>query len=133
MVGPYMVIKIVKFLTLSLLLVQTCFAFEEMTCLGGIKRQNYTSSIYLGSEGHPVEGIWSGSLRIKGAVIDFYVENNNNGHFYKAKMQDLPEYIINENVLIFPASRSKKINDDLEIFIECRPFTVADYCRIHTC
>lgn len=109
------------------------FAHEELLCVGGIKNNNSTSVMELNPKDSSHDSELVGTLPGPQGTIVFGVETNQNDYRFKAQILDSSEMLINETVPTLPALRSKALPGGQKVYIDCRPFSSADYCRIHTC
>lgn len=123
-----------QLLTAAVLLTSSLgFAHEELLCVGGIKNNNHTTVLELTSKDSSHDSELVGTLPTPQGTIVFGVESNQNDYRFKVQILDASEMLIDEVVPTLPALRSKTLPDGQEVYIDCKPFNMADYCRIHTC
>ncbi|MGZ3742300.1 MAG: hypothetical protein ACXVB1_18205 [Pseudobdellovibrionaceae bacterium] len=104
-----------------LLISNLSFANDSLICVGGLKSGLYTTTIEL----HPdedFESLLEGTLPTEDGALQFYVQKQNQGYYFKAQKQNPPFLFISEKVPSLPAVRSKKINESQEIFIDCKTY-----------
>lgn len=121
-------------LSLGILVAQSGFAYEKILCVGGYKTPRLTYTVELTPELDLPGGLHEGSIAFGDhGNLQYTVQKLGDGYMYRAQMQNSSDLFINEKVEQFPAMRSKTISPDEEVFIECKPYSPIDYCRIHTC
>ncbi len=125
--------KFIYLTLVTLFLSLSCFANDEIFCTGGIKFQSSSIFVNLNEEGTSLGNGFYGSLNTENVIYDFFVEKLNEGYHFKAKIQNAHYFILDEVIQKIPSFRSIKLNIENEIFIQCRPYSVGDYCRSHTC
>jgi hypothetical protein len=104
---------------------------ENLICFGGIQQYPYASSVELSSQTQS-NSTWSGNLKMNLETLEFTVNNAGTHYNYKIKNLDTGDLYLNEDVLKLPAVRTLQINNK-KLFIDCRPYSIGEYCRTHTC
>lgn len=121
-------------LTSAVLLSSTLsLAHEKLLCVGGIKNETRTTVMELNAKDSSHDSELVGTLPTQQGTIVFGVETNQSGYRFKAQILESSGILIDEIVPEVPALRSKVLPDGQEVYINCKPFNMADYCRIHTC
>ncbi len=119
-------------LILSLAFSQNVFAEQSLLCVGGFRDGKTTTTVEL-SPGEFGSQIYSGVLPTMKGAIQFLVQKRKTDFVFSASIKDSSVGIFIQTVPSVPAVQSKNIGRDQEVFIDCRPYSMADYCRIHTC
>lgn len=121
-------------LTAVLLSTSLSYAHEEILCAGGINvnNQNFVKALDPKERVHDSELI--GTLPTPQGTFKFSVRTNANVYHFKAqRMGSSWGVLIDEVVSEIPAMRSKILPERQEVYISCKPFSMADYCRLHAC
>jgi hypothetical protein len=130
--GEGCLVKHFLFLILGLLITQNSLADESLICFAGIKNGKISTTVEL-STGEFGNKIYSGALPTAKGALQFLVEKRKTDFIYSAAIKDPESIIFMQVVPSVPSIQSKKIGTDQEVFIDCKPYSIAEYCRTHTC
>ncbi len=106
-------------------------AEDEIFCEGGVRRGDYTSSVYL----VPIHGgdHFEAVLKSQENRYFFHVSVEENGYRYIAKLGSDEYAVIDDFVSDIRSEIEAPLDDQKTIYLKCRAYKPIDFCRIHTC
>lgn len=106
---------------------------DRILCEAGIKKNHtsYSTELYRQTRGS--DDLMSGILKTDKAVYEFTVIHTQDGYQYQAHVKGDANLLIDEAVPSLPSILELPLNKDETLFINCLPYTLIDYCRMHTC
>lgn len=108
-------------------------AAENFVCYGGIKPNTLTKEIELSAINSNNPLVKKGELITDGESYEFLVEPRNELLRFQIKDEKNQEILMDKLIRSLPAFKSKRIHKEIEIYLDCRPYSNTDYCRYHTC
>ncbi len=112
---------------------QTGFSKENPICYGGITTHHesiYSELTEISTNPNLLN--LSGSIPYNSNLIIFSVLKEGSSNYnIRAYLKESEVDLINESIPQLPFNISNPLNTNQEIFIDCKPFSIAEYCKIH--
>lgn len=128
-------VRATAFITMTLLSLPT-FAFDrDAVCQAGF-RSAHRSTILELQPAYDDNNELQAQINRGESTFLFYVSKVNNGYVFNAKSLDkkgIMNTYIEKLIPRLPHTEATNISDQEQVFIQCRPYTMTDYCREHTC
>jgi len=109
-------------------------AKDNLLCFGGISSQNKTNFVELIETPNNPNNFLTGSIVYGNNLIIFTVQKDMSNLFhYRAHIYESEIDLINGTTQQIPARMSAPLENNQELFMECKPYSTKEYCRTHTC